>query len=270
MTKAEVRAGPGERAKPQERNSPYPIAYQLYSSRNFPPLEAQLPELKAMGYDAIEPWLPAYEADPAAFRRALDAAGLKCFGFHMPLDGLIHEPDRFIDIALTLGATFLIPPWIDPARREPTAAFWSGIGAALAKGAERAADHGLVVAWHNHDFEYHPLPDGSRPIDHILAPEAVKFEIDCGWITRAGADPAAELVRYKDKIVAIQTKDTAPAGTPQDDGWTATGDGIINWAALAPLFRDTAASHLVTEHDNPSDWRAFARRSLDHLRGIGL
>ena len=65
----------------------YPIAYQLYSSRNFPPLEAQFPALRKMGYDAIEPWLPAYEKDAKAFRTALDDTGLKCFGFHMPFDG---------------------------------------------------------------------------------------------------------------------------------------------------------------------------------------
>ena len=248
----------------------YPIAYQLYSSRNFPPLEAQLPILKSMGYDAIEPWLPAYESDPAAFRRALDNADLKCLSFHMPLDGLINEPTRFIDIAKTLGATCLIPPYIAPDRRQATSAFWQDVGRNLAQGAEHAAQHGFTVAWHNHDFEYQALPDGTRPIDHILAPEGVMFEIDCGWITRAGADPAAELIRYKDRIVAIQTKDTAPLGTKTDDGWTATGDGIINWAALAPLFRQTAATHIVTEHDNPSDWQAFARRSIGHLRHIGL
>ena len=248
----------------------YPIAYQLYSSRNFPPLAAQLPILKSMGYDAIEPWLPAYESDPAAFRRALDDAGLKCLGFHMPLDGLITEPTRFIDISLTLGATYLIPPYIAPDRRQSTTQFWQSVGQDLARGAEHAARHGLTVAWHNHDFEYYALPDGTRPIDHILAAPGVMFEIDCGWITRAGADPAAELIRYKDRIVAIQTKDTAPLGTTLDDGWTATGDGIIGWKALAPLFRPTAATHIVTEHDNPSDWQAFARRSINHLRQIGL
>ena len=95
----------------------YPIAYQLYSSRNFPPITAHLPELKAMGYDAIEPWLPAYEDNPAAFRRALDNAGLTCIGFHMPLDGLVNETQRFIDIALTLGATYMIPPFIPAEQR---------------------------------------------------------------------------------------------------------------------------------------------------------
>ncbi|SMY06243.1 sugar phosphate isomerase/epimerase family protein [Flavimaricola marinus] len=250
--------------------APYPIAYQLYSSRNFPPLEAQLPELKAMGYDAIEPWLPAYEADPAAFRRALDDAGLACFGFHMPLTGLMHEPNRYIEIAQTLGARYMIPPFVHEEERRPTADFWKGIGEALAKGAEAAAPHGLKVLWHNHAFEYAPLPDGTRPIDHILAAPDVYFEIDCGWITRGGADPAAELARYADRILVIQTKDLAPEGTTAEDGWAATGDGVIDWPALAPLFRQTAAHHLCTEHDNPSDWRRFAKRSFDYLRSAGL
>lgn len=248
----------------------YPIAYQLYSSRQFPPIDAHLVELKAMGYDAIEPWLPAYEENPAAFRQSLDDAGLGCIGFHMPLDGLINEASRFIDIAQILGATYLIPPYIPEEERQNTPVFWRSIGAKLAKGADDVAPHGLQVAWHNHDFEYRPLPDGSRPIDHLLgaAGPNVGFEIDCGWITRAGVDVAAELVRYGDQIIAIQLKDMAPAGTEMDDGWTATGDGIIDWSKLAPLFSKTAATHLVTEHDNPSDWRAFAKRSIDHIRKL--
>lgn len=251
---------------------PYPIAYQLYSSRNFPPLADQFPILKAMGYAAIEPWLPAYEADPALFRRQLDDAGLACFGFHMPLAGLVDEPNRFIDIALTLGAKVMIPPYVTPQERAPTADYWRRLGQKLARGADAARPHGLTVAWHNHDFEYMPLPNGNRPIDLIFeaAGPDVGLEIDCGWIVRAGADPAAELVRYADRITCVQLKDTAPIGTRHDDGWTATGDGIIDWAALAPLITATGADHIVAEHDNPSDWQAFARRSIEHMRAIGL
>jgi len=250
----------------------YPIAYQLYSSRNFPPLAAQLPLLKSMGYDAIEPWLPAYEADPALFRRQLDDAGLACFGFHMPLAGLVNETSRFIEIALTLGAKVMIPPYVAAEERQPIPAYWRSLGERLRRGAEAARPHGLKVAWHNHDFEYAALPDGTRPIDHLLdagGPD-VWFEIDCGWITRAGANPADELRRYADRIIAIQVKDTAPGGTRADDGWTATGDGIIGWPDLAPLFHLTRADHLVTEHDNPADWQTFAQRSLTYVRGLGL
>ena len=250
----------------------YRISYQLYSSRNFPPLAGQLPALKDMGYDAVEPWLPAYEADPKLFRRQIDDAGLACYGFHMPLKGLVEEPDRFFDIAETLGATWLIPPYVSPEERGATPDYWRGLGAKLATGAGQAKGRGLKVAWHNHDFEFIPLADGSRPIDHIFAAagDEVCFEIDCGWIVRAGADPAAELQKFADRIAVIQSKDTAPPGTRADDGWTATGDGIIDWRALVPLFRRTKADHIVTEHDNPGDWKAFAQRSINHLRQLGL
>ena len=248
----------------------YKISYQLYSSRNFPPLEAQLPILKEIGYDAVEPWLPAYETSAKAFRRSIDDAGLTCIGFHMPLSGLTDETERFIDIAHDLGATLMIPPWIAPESRDAKPAGWQKLGEALARGAEKVGSAGLRVAWHNHDFEYRPLRDGSRPIDHILEASSpdVGFEIDCGWIVRGGGDPAAELVRYADRIWAIQVKDTAPIGTTLDDGWAATGDGIIDWESLWPLFRRTKADHIVVEHDNPSDWQRFARRSFDCVRRL--
>ena len=86
---------------------------------------------------------------------------------------------------------------------------------------------------------------------------------------RGGADPAAELARFADRILAIQPKDTAPLGTKKDDGWTATGDGIIDWKSLWPLFPKTKADHIVVEHDNPSDWRVFAQRSYDYLKKLG-
>ncbi|XUY29903.1 sugar phosphate isomerase/epimerase family protein (plasmid) [Agrobacterium sp. rho-8.1] len=245
----------------------YQISYQLYSSRNFPPLPAQFPALKAMGYDAVEPWLPAYEADPKLFRRQLDDAGLRCLGFHMPLTGLVNEPERFFDIAEVLGTNLLIPPYVKPEERGTTVDDWKSLGAALAEGAHRASKRGLRVAWHNHDFEFAALEDGTRPIDHILgADPAVLFEIDCGWIARAGGDPASELKKFASQIVAVQVKDVAPHGTETDDGWAATGDGIIEWPALLGHIRKTNADHIVVEHDNPSDWKRFAQRSIDYIR----
>ena len=76
----------------------YQISLGLYSVRQFPTLEPVLATLKAIGYDAVEPFLPNYSDDPAGFRRKMDAAGLACSGFHMPLSGLNGEmgkiPDR--------------------------------------------------------------------------------------------------------------------------------------------------------------------------------
>ena len=249
----------------------YNLAFQLYSTRNIQSQEAVLDELARIGYDAVEPWLPDYEADPRGFRRRIENAGLSCIGFHMPFRGLVEEPQRFIDIAHEIGASLMIPPYLVPEDRPLTGDGWRRIGAQLGEGAERAAEAGLGVAWHNHEFEYKRLQDGTRPIDLILeaAGARVGFEIDFAWVTRAWASPLAELKRYASRIVAIQLKDTAPPGTEAEDGWTAAGDGIVPWEELWPLFDTTRADHLVVEHDQPTNWQVIAQRSFDFAASKG-
>lgn len=256
----------------QARQQTYAVSYQLYSSRNFPPVEAHLPILKALGYDAIEPWPPAYAENPGAFRNALDRADLKCFGFHLPLTDLESDPDECVRTALALGAKHLIPPYVAAEDRRNTTEFWLGVGNVLRRAQEIASGHGLRVLWHNHDFEYSALPDGSRPIDRILEAggKDVGYEADIGWMTRAGVPIETEFERYGDRIFAIHVKDSAPFGVVEDDGWTATGDGIIDWKSLLPLFRNTPADYVVAEHDNPSDWQRFAERSIRYVKGIGM
>ncbi|WP_245461740.1 hypothetical protein [Rhizobium leguminosarum] len=38
---------------------------------------------------------------------------------------------------------------------------------------------------------------------------------------------------------------------------------IVKFTMLAPLSREIKAEHIVTEHDNPADWRRFARPSIE-------
>lgn len=247
--------------------SAFKLAFQLYTTRQVEPQETVLAELKQIGYDAVEGWLPDYGDDPAGFGRRLRDAGLYCMGIHMPYAGLINEPERYFDMAKAIGGDpLLIPPFLLPQERPGDADGWKAIGERLGRGAERAAGHGLRVAWHNHEFEFRLLPDGTRPIDHMLAAagDAVGFEIDFAWVARGWADPRAELERFAPRIAAIQLKDTAPPGTlDEQNGWRATGDGIVDWDALWPLFDATRADHLVVEHDRPADWREVARRSYD-------
>ena len=117
---------------------------------------------------------------------------------------------------------------------------------------------------------YRPLPDGSRPIDHLLeaAGPIVGYEVDFAWVTRGGGDPLAELRRYGSRMTAIQVKDTHFPVTPTEGGWAATGDGVVDWPTLYPLFPTTPADHLVVEHDEPADWRNIAGRSIAYLRKL--
>lgn len=253
---------------------PFKIAFQLYSARDFPPQEIVLTGLAEIGYQAVEAWLPDYADDPKGFRTRLDATGLVCMGIHMPLRGLVEEPQRFVDLAKTVGDDVLmIPPYLKPAERPEDIDGWKRIGATLAKGTAFVKAAGLRLAWHNHEFEYRLLSDGSRPIDHMLregGPD-LGFEIDFAWVTRGWADPIAELKKFAPRITAIQLKDTAPAGTLDDEsGWRACGDGVVDWKVLWPLFRTTPSQYLVVEHDRPVDWRRTAQRSYDFAVKMGL
>jgi sugar phosphate isomerase/epimerase len=103
------------------------------------------------------------------------------------------------------------------------------------------------------------------------AGDDVGFEVDFAWVTRGWADPVAELKKFASRIVAIQLKDTAPPGTlDSENGWRATGDGVVDWDRLWPLFPATAADHLVVEHDRPTNWREVAQRSYDFSVSKGL
>ena len=127
---------------------------------------------------------------------------------------------------------------------------------------------GLGFAWHNHAFEYVTLPDGSRPIEHLLSGADVKWEADLGWVMRGGSDIATELAKFKGKVAAFHIKDMAPAGVTVDDGWTDIGAGILDYKALWPAIESAGTDLLVFEHDAPSDWELFARNSYAFVAAL--
>lgn len=246
----------------------YRISFQLYSARNYPPLEAQLSALAGIGFDAVEPYRGAFGDDAAGFRKKIDAVKLACPTAHLPIDLLNSDRAAFIGIAKTLGLETAILPYIVAENRPKDAAGWTAMGARLADHAAALAESGLKLAWHNHDFEYHPLADGSRPIDHLVGAAGVMFEPDIGWIVRAGCDPKVEIAKYAKKVAAFHVKDTAPKGVTADDGWVDIGAGTIDWKGLWPTIAAASSNLLVLEHDNPSDWRGFAERSYRYLAAL--
>lgn len=248
--------------------SAYLISYQLYSARQFPPVEAQLETLADIGYQAVEPYDPVYGENPAEFRMTLDRHGLQCPTAHMPLQGLAQDREKYFHIAGALGVDTIVIPYIPPDDRPVDPEGWNAIARRLGGLAAAAGEAGFKLAWHNHDFEYQTLSNGSRPIDILLAAPDVLWEADIGWIARAKASPQVELTRYAERLIAVHAKDLAPAGATAEDGWADVGFGVIDWPGLWPLIGQTKARVLVVEHDNPSDWRRSAERSfgaLSHL-----
>ena len=245
------------------------ISYQLYSARNFPPLEAVIAGVAEIGYRAVEPYDGVYEKDPAAFRKLIDRFGLQCPTAHMSLQGLSVAKERYFEAARILGLAAIVVPYLAPEERPSDAAGWRSIADRLKDLAAAAGEAGFSLAWHNHDFEYRKLADGSRPIDILLAAPGVMWEADVGWIARAGASPKDELTKYCERLIAVHAKDLAPAGVAVEDGWADVGFGLVDWPEVLALADRAKARVLVVEHDNPSDWRRSAERSFASLRNFG-
>ena len=246
----------------------YRISFQLYSARNFPPIEKHLETLAAIGFDAVEPYGGAYKADPKGLRAKCDALGLEIPTCHMPLADLDADRAAVIDAAKTLGLETVIVPAVPQEERSQGVAGWKALGAKLQEHAAAVKAAGMNFAWHNHAFEYVTLSDGSRPIAHLLSGADVKWEADLGWVARGGSDIASELKKFKGKVAAFHIKDMAPAGVTKDDGWTDIGAGILDYKALWPAIASSGTDLLVFEHDAPSDWESFARNSYKFVAGL--
>jgi sugar phosphate isomerase/epimerase len=242
-------------------------SFQLYSARNFATSgwDDILRFLGQVGYEEVEGFGGVY-AEPAAFRRKLDANGLSMTSGHFAIDLLENDFDGAARTAETLGVRLIACPFLMPDARPKDAAGWKAFGERLGKVGARAKAAGFDFGWHNHAFEFEALPDGSLPQTHILeaAPD-IGWEIDVAWVIRGGADPLQWIDRYGRRISAVHVKDIAPAGENADeDGWADVGHGTVDWKGLVAVLREKSpARYYVMEHDKPSDYQRFARRSFD-------
>ncbi len=239
------------------------FSYQLYSSREFPPLEATLKMLADLGYREVEGYGGVYN-DPKGLREQLDANGLKMTSGHFSLDMLESESAKAVDIAGTLGLSAVYCPHVMPDKRPADAAGWTRFGERLQKAGEAVVEAGFIFGWHNHDFEFKRLPDGSVPLQRILdGGPSLKWEADIAWIVRGGGDPIEWIGKFGDRITAVHVKDIAPAGqNAGEDGWADVGHGTMDWKGIWAALRKTPVRTFVMEHDKPADHKRFASRSI--------
>ena len=244
------------------------LGFQLYSARNFQPFSGIYPKLQAAGYGEVEGYGALYAAladsELDAFRKELDDNSLTMPTAHFGLDMIESDPGRVIKIAKTLGIEAVYCPYLMPDQRPTDAAGWFAFGQRLQAAGKPLRDAGLVFGWHNHDFEFVALPDGSTPQEQIFSggPE-LDWEADIAWVIRGGADPFAWIESYGKRISAVHVKDIAPAGENTDeDGWADVGHGTVDWKGLIAALKSTRVKHFVVEHDNRGDIDRLVTRSI--------
>ena len=250
------------------------VSFQLYSARNFQPFSDVFRLVSQAGYSQVEGYGALYAAlDSAAIastKAELDRNGLAMPTAHFGIDMLENEPERVLEIARTLGIKAIYCPYLMPEGRPSDAAGWRAFGERLQKASVPYRKAGLDFGWHNHDFEFVALPDGSFPQDHIFAggPD-LSWEADIAWIVRGGADPVAWIRKYADRITSVHVKDIAPAGeNAEEDGWADVGHGTLPWGELMKVLAGTTARYFIVEHDNPKDLKRLAERSIATIKAF--
>ena len=185
------------------------LSIQLYSLRDRlgDRRAATLAALAALGYAQVEPY--DILSDPEQLARELAAAGLTAPTAHVKL--LDTPVERAIAAARTVGVETLIVPWAEPALFADRAGV-TALAERINLVAARAAEHGLRVGYHNHDFEFSARIDG-RPAWEVLVElldERVVLEVDTYWASVGGADVFELLPRLADRIRAVHVNDEEP------------------------------------------------------------
>jgi sugar phosphate isomerase/epimerase len=223
-----------------------------------------LARIAAFGYGAVEPF--NILSDPDGLRADMTAVGLTACSVHAIPSGEDAEP--VARAARTLGADTIIVPHLPPARFADADGVRE-VAAELNEMAAWAADRGLRIGYHNHDFELSSLI-GGRPALEVLTDQldaAVLLEVDTYWAAVGGQDVPGLLGRLGDRVRYLHVKDGPVVS--RDDQMTAVGSGRMPVAEI--LAASPSAQWHVVELDRcATDMMTAVGDSLDWLAARGL
>ena len=222
------------------------IALQLYTVRDLcaEDLAGSLARTAALGFEGVEVHdLYGHPAD--AVRGLLDENGLVVSSRHALLPLIETGIEELAEELRVLGTDRLVVAWIEP---PATAADADVVQARILAAAERAAEQGLRLGFHNHDGELAVLDDGSVLLERLLDADGAKLflELDLGWAWYAGGDPLALLERAGARAPLVHVKDLRNDGGPVH---VPLGAGEVDYGRLLDVAGRAGVEWLILEQD---------------------
>ena len=239
---------------------------QLYTVRALmqQDVEGTLAALAGMGYKEVE-FAGYFGRDPKALRRTLDGLGLRAPSAHIPLDTLRTALGPALDAAAVLGHEYVVCPYLTEPERTPES--YRRLVDDLGRIGAQTKARGVQLAYHNHDFEFKPMPDGRLPYDLLLSgtdASTLAMEIDLYWATYAGRDALQYITANPERFQLCHAKDlrrTADGGRQMAD----VGEGSIDFRTI---FSRAHFRHYFVERDDAKDPLASARTSVRALQAL--
>jgi sugar phosphate isomerase/epimerase len=275
--------------------SKLPVGIQVYGLRdlleNTPEnFESVMQSVKDMGYDGVE-LAGLYGLDPAYIRDTLKKIGLTPISAHVPLVDMMADMDKVIADYTTIGVKYLVVPYLPEEYRHNTPGYPVVIEAMKKIGAAAKAA-GLKLLYHNHNFEFVVLDDGTFGFDDIykqIPADLLMVEPDTCWIEVAGQSATKYIEKYGSRCEIIHLKDYIKEGNPQnlykligiDTEEVAEDTGVFEfrpvgfgkqlWEPILDASLKAGAKWVVVEQDEHYDLSPLeaARRSREYLKILG-
>ena len=243
------------------------IGYQLFSAfrkcRDADGLKAVIRATAEMGYDGVEFF--NYAGIPAdEMREFLEECNIEAINSHVQIERWERDADFEIDYAVRLGMKWITIPYIAPDdRNEET---YARLCQNIPLWNKKCIDRGIILCYHNHDFEYKPY-NGGLLLDRFLGcADEMVMEMDTFWVDYAGFDAVDEMKKRCSKLPMIHVKDylDKECFPPK---FCAIGTGEMKNVPIVQTAIDLGVEWVVVEQDNsPIDELDSAKLSVENLR----
>lgn len=267
-----------------------PLGVQLYTVRTRlgPQADATLKAIAEIGYTELElgrgdlaqlaPIAKSYGLQPVSIHieAPLVTGNWKAWPFLKVSDNTL---ERALDEARRHGVRYAVVSYLMPSERGGGLAFYEEFADRLNRAGEIGRKANVSIGYHNHGFEFEPLPDGRRPLDVLMArtdPSLVRLELDVFWVGITGANPVDLLRQYKGRVALVHLKDKGRDAAQATDerkvppeAFKEVGSGALDFPAILKEAAAAGVQHYFVEQDHtPGDPLASLRASYEHLQRI--
>lgn len=276
----------------KETKNDLPVGLQLYTVRKdmANDFKGTLQKVKDMGYDGVE-FAGLFGQAPEDIKTMCAEIGLTPVSAHVPLAEMLEDVDKVISDYKTIGCEYIVVPYATEERRPGGELFMQMIDEIRSIG-EKAKAAGLVLLYHNHDFEFNKLESGEFGLDYLYSSvpaDLLQTELDECWVKYAGQDPVEYLKKYAGRAPVVHLKDYYVEGEQADDPYALIGlnekekkagtgfefrplgYGVQDVPALVRTAEEVGSKWLIVEQDRPSmDKTALesAEMSIEYLKKI--
>lgn len=235
------------------------LAAQLYTLRDHlkepKQIAATLKRVAKIGYKNVQ-ISGVGPIDAMELKNILDANGLAAIGHHSNFDELLNRFDALVDYLHTLGIGYTAIAWCGVEYRKD-AATWKKTAKLCNQLGKRLADEGIVLQYHNHDFEFIKFKDqtGLRILYENSDPKYLQAEIDTAWVARGLQSPACWIKSMKGRTDQVHFKDTmigVDTEGKQRYMFASIGQGNLNWCSILDACKEVGVKDIIVEQDG--DW----------------